>query len=89
MIISASAIPGNENAIGNVVNELYRKDAEVVNERAMALHVSGHACQEELKILHGLVKPRFFVPVHGEQRMLKIHAKLAQEMGDGPPGTSW
>ena len=84
VIFSASAIPGNENAIGNVINELYRKGAEVVNERHAGLHVSGHACQEELKILHGLVKPRFFVPVHGEQRMLKIHAKLAQEMGMDP-----
>ena len=81
VIISASAIPGNENAIGNVINELYRKDAEVVNERAAALHVSGHACQEELKIIHALVKPRFFIPVHGEQRMLKTHSKLAQEVG--------
>ena len=84
VIFSASAIPGNENAIGNVINELYRKGAEVVNERHAGLHVSGHACQEELKIIHGLVKPRFFVPVHGEQRMLKIHAKLAQEMGMDP-----
>ena len=81
IIISASAIPGNENAIGNVINELYRKGAEVVNERELSLHVSGHACQEELKIVHALVKPRFFIPVHGEQRMLQIHAKLAQKMG--------
>ena len=81
IIISASAIPGNENSIGNVINELYRKDAEVYNEREADLHVSGHACQEELKILHALVKPKFFIPVHGEQRMLKTHAKLAREMG--------
>ena len=72
VIISASAIPGNENAIGNVVNELYRKGVEVMNEREMTLHVSGHACQEELKIVHALVKPRFFIPVHGEQRMLQM-----------------
>ena len=84
VIISASAIPGNENAIGSVINELYRKGAEVVNERAAPLHVSGHACQDELKIIHALVKPRFFVPVHGEQRMLKTHAKLAREMGMDP-----
>ncbi len=84
VIISASAIPGNENAIGSVINELYRKDAEVVNEREAALHVSGHACQEELKILHALVKPKFFIPVHGEQRHLKTHAKLAQSMGMDP-----
>ena len=81
VIISASAIPGNEHDIGNVVNELYRKDAEVINERERALHVTGHACQDELKIIHALVKPRFFIPVHGEQRMLKTHAKLAREMG--------
>ena len=84
VILSASAIPGNENSIDNVINELYRKGAEVVNERAGALHVSGHACQDELKIIHALVKPRFFIPVHGEQRHLKIHAKLAQEMGMDP-----
>ncbi len=81
IIISASAIPGNENAVGNVINELYRKDAEVVNERLAELHVSGHACQEELKIIHALVKPKFFIPVHGEQRHLKVHARLAREMG--------
>ncbi|MBR2934634.1 MAG: ribonuclease J [Oscillospiraceae bacterium] len=81
VIISASAIPGNENAIGNVINELYRKGADVVNERNLALHVSGHACQEELKIIHALVKPKFFIPVHGEQRMMQIHAKLARDMG--------
>ena len=84
VIISASAIPGNENAIGNVVNELYRKGVEVMNERDLALHVSGHACQEELKIVHALVQPKFFIPLHGEQRMLQIHAKLAREMGMEP-----
>ncbi|MEG1879403.1 MAG: ribonuclease J, partial [Pseudoflavonifractor sp.] len=71
VIISASAIPGNENSVGAVVNELYRKGADVVNEREAALHVSGHACQEELKIIHALTKPKFFIPVHGEQRHLK------------------
>lgn len=84
VIISASAIPGNENAIGNVINELYRKGADVVNEREGQLHVSGHACQDELKIIHALVKPKFFIPLHGEQRHLKVHAKLAQEMGMHP-----
>ena len=84
IILSASAIPGNENAIGNVVNELYRKGAEVVNERERALHVSGHACQGELKIVHALVRPKFFIPVHGEQRMLCTHSRLAQEMGMAP-----
>ena len=53
----------------------------MLNERELALHVSGHACQEELKIIHALVKPKFFIPVHGEQRMLQTHAKLAREMG--------
>ena len=81
IIIAASAIPCNEPSIGNVINELYRKGAEVLNERELALHVSGHACQEELKIIHALVKPKFFIPVHGEQRMLQTHAKLAREMG--------
>ena len=84
VILSASAIPGNENAIGNVINELYRRDAEVVNERELSLHVSGHACQDELKIVHALVRPKYFIPVHGEQRMLKTHAKLAREMGMDP-----
>ena len=84
VILSASTIPGNEHSIGNVINELYRKGAEVVNERAGELHVSGHACADELKIIHALVRPRFFIPVHGEQRHLKTHAKLAQEMGMDP-----
>ena len=84
VIISASAIPGNENAIGNVVNELYRRGVEVMNERDLALHVSGHACQEELKIVHALTRPKFFIPLHGEQRMLQIHGKLARQMGMEP-----
>ena len=84
VIFSASAIPGNENAIGSVINELYRKGAEVVDERAGALHVSGHACADELKIIHALLKPKFFIPVHGEQRHLRTHARLAQEMGMDP-----
>ena len=84
IIISASAIPGNEKSISNIVNELYRKGADVVYEKSEGLHVSGHACQEELKIVHGLVKPKFFIPVHGEQRHLQLHAKLAQSMGMNP-----
>ena len=84
IIISASAIPGNEKAISKIINELYRKGADVVYEKSEGLHVSGHACQEELKIIHGLVKPRFFLPVHGEQRHLQIHSKLAQQMGMSP-----
>ena len=84
IIISASAIPGNEKAIGRIINELYRKGADVVYDKLADLHVSGHACQEELKIIHALVKPRFFIPVHGEQRHLQTHAKLAQTMGMDP-----
>ena len=84
IIISASAIPGNEKAVSRIINELYRKGAEVVYEKSEGLHVSGHACQEELKIIHALVKPKFFIPAHGEQRHLQIHAKLAQSMGMNP-----
>ena len=84
IIISASAIPGNEKSVSKIINELYRKGADVVYEKSEGLHVSGHACQEELKIVHGLVKPKFFIPVHGEQRMLQIHSKLAQSMGMHP-----
>ena len=84
IIISASAIPGNEKAVSRIINELYRKGADVVYEKSEGLHVSGHACQEELKIIHALVKPRFFLPVHGEQRHLQIHSKLAQTMGMNP-----
>ena len=81
IIISASAIPGNEKAVSRIINELYRKGAEVVYEKSEGLHVSGHACQEELKILHALCKPKFFIPVHGEQRHLQIHGKLATMVG--------
>ena len=84
IIISASAIPGNEKAVSKIINELYRKGADVVYEKSEGLHVSGHACQEELKIIHGLVKPKFFIPVHGEQRHLQIHGKLSQQMGVAP-----
>ena len=81
VIISASAIPGNEVTVGRVINELFRKGVKVVYNRSDMLHVSGHACQEELKIIHALTKPRFFVPLHGEQRMLQIHSQLSQDMG--------
>ena len=84
VLISASAIPGNEKAIGRIINELYRKGAEVIYDKSEGLHVSGHACQEELKLLHALVKPRFFIPVHGEQRMLQVHARMARQMGMSP-----
>ncbi|MBR7009415.1 MAG: ribonuclease J [Oscillospiraceae bacterium] len=84
VLISASAIPGNEKAIGKIINELYRKGAEVIYDKSEGLHVSGHACQEELKLIHALIKPRFFIPVHGEQRMLRTHEKLALQMGMSP-----
>ena len=84
VIISASAIPGNEVTVGRVINELFRKGADVVYNKADMLHVSGHACQEELKILYALTRPRFFIPLHGEQRMLQIHGRLAQQMGTNP-----
>ena len=84
IIISASAIPGNEKAVSKIINELYRKGADVVYEKSEGLHASGHACREELKIIHGLLKPKFFLPSHGEQRMLQIHSKLAQTMGMNP-----
>ena len=81
VIISASAIPGNERTVSNVINELFYKGADVVYDKLSDLHVSGHACQEELKMMLALTKPRFFIPVHGEHRMLKKHAALAVEMG--------
>ena len=81
IIISASPIPGNEKMIYSVINNLYKKGAEVVYETLEKIHVSGHACQEELKILHSLVKPKFFIPVHGEYRHMKKHVKLAQSLG--------
>ncbi len=84
VIISASAIPGNEKAVSRIINELYRKNADVVYDKLEGLHASGHACQEELKIIHALVKPKFFIPVHGEQRHLHKHAALARQMGMSP-----
>ena len=84
IIISASAIPGNEKAISRIINELYRKGADVVCDKQADLHASGHAGQEELKIIHALIKPKFFIPVHGEQRHLRAHARLAQAMGMDP-----
>ena len=81
VIISASAIPGNEVTVSRVINELFRKGVHVVYDKADMLHVSGHACQEELKIIHALTRPRFFIPLHGEQKMLRRHMNLAMEMG--------
>ena len=81
IIISATPIPGNEKMVGNVVNELMKLGCEVVYESMYEIHVSGHACQEELKIIQGLVKPQYFIPVHGERRHLVKHAELALSMG--------
>ncbi len=81
VIISASAIPGNEKEIGKVINELFRQGAEVVYDKSLGLHTSGHACREELRMLMALVKPKYFIPVHGEHRMLRISASIAEGMG--------
>ena len=83
VIISANPIPGNEKTVGNVVNELMKLGAQVIYEKMYDVHVSGHACQEELKLIMGLVKPKFFIPVHGEQKHLHKHAMLAEAMGIG------
>jgi len=81
VIISASAIPGNEKLIGRVINRLFAKGANVIYEDLADIHVSGHACQEELKLIHSLVRPKFFIPVHGEYRHLERHARLAKSLG--------
>lgn len=84
VIISATPIPGNEKMVGKVVDELLKQGAEVVYERMYEVHVSGHACQEELKIMMSLTKPKYFIPVHGEQKHLRKHASLASSMGIEP-----
>ena len=81
VIISANPIPGNEKLVGRIINELYRKNVKVLYDALADVHVSGHACQEELKLMHALTKPKYFMPIHGEQRHLITHKKLAQEMG--------
>ena len=81
IIISANPIPGNEKNVGNVVNELLKHKCDVVYEKMYDVHVSGHACQEELKLMLGLVKPKYFIPVHGEQKHLLKHAGLARAVG--------
>ena len=81
VIISATPIPGNEKFISRVINQLYRCGAQVVYEAMAEVHVSGHARQEELKLMHALVRPQYFIPVHGEYRMLWQHAELAESMG--------
>lgn len=81
VIFSSSAIPGNEKEINNVINLLYSKGASIVYESLAEVHVSGHAYQEEIKTLHTLLKPKFFVPVHGEYRHLRAHSNIAKELG--------
>lgn len=81
VILSATPIPGNEKFVSRVINELFKKGADVIYEDLADIHVSGHACQEELKLIHCLVKPKFFMPVHGEFRHLKQHANLANKLG--------
>lgn len=81
VILSASPIPGNEKTVSRVINQLFKKGATVIYESLEEVHVSGHACQEELKLMHMLVKPKFFMPVHGEFRHLKLHAELAMLLG--------
>ena len=84
VIISASAIPGNENMISRVIDELFHKGVEVIYDKNTNLHVSGHASQEEQKMMLSLIKPKYFMPVHGEYRMLYKHAQLGKEMGVSP-----
>ena len=81
VVLSASAIPGNEKLVGRIINELSRNGVEVLHDAVVEVHVSGHACQEELKLMHALVKPRYFMPVHGENRHLNANRTLAKYMG--------
>ena len=81
IVLSSSPIPGNEKTISNVVNKLLQKGAQVIYSGIADIHVSGHPCQEELKLIHSLIRPKYFMPVHGEYRHLDAHAKLAQSIG--------
>lgn len=81
VILSSTPVPGNEKTVSNVVNKLFEKGAEVIYSDIADIHVSGHACQEELKLIHSLIKPKFFMPVHGEYRHLIAHARLAESLG--------
>ena len=81
IILSATPIPGNEKSVSNVINELFKIGAEVIYSSLADVHVSGHACQEELKLILSLVKPKYFIPVHGEHRHLVLHKELAQKVG--------
>ncbi|MFR7990202.1 MAG: RNase J family beta-CASP ribonuclease [Anaerovoracaceae bacterium] len=81
VILSSTPVPGNEKAVSGVVNKLFEKEVEVIYNDIADTHVSGHACQEELKLIHALIKPRFFMPVHGEYRHLVKHAQIAESLG--------
>ncbi|MDD3401126.1 MAG: ribonuclease J [Eubacteriales bacterium] len=87
VILSASAIPGNEKSVSRVINSLFEKGAMVVYDQMADVHVSGHACKEELRLMLHICRPKFFIPVHGEYRHLKMHAQLAEEMGIDPKRT--
>ena len=82
IIISARPIPGNEKTVGNVVDELMKRGCEVVYESMYEVHVSGHACQDELKIMQGVVKPKYFIPVHGEQKMAAQACRIGRKYGN-------
>ena len=84
VILSSTPVPGNEKTVSNVVNKLFEKGAEVLYSDIADIHVSGHACQEELKLMHSLIRPKFFMPVHGEYRHLKQHADIAEDLGMPP-----
>ena len=81
VVLSASPIPGNEKLVYRLINQLFKKGADVKYGNLEDIHTSGHACQEELKLMHTLIKPKFFIPVHGEYRHLKLHGQLAQKLG--------
>lgn len=84
VVLSSSAIPGNEPLVGKIVNEMYRRGVNVYHDSSVEVHVSGHACREELKLMHALIKPKYFMPVHGEYRHLIQHKELAESMGMDP-----
>jgi ribonuclease J len=81
VILSSKFIPGNEKAIANIINRLYKRGADVIYEKISKIHVSGHAFQEELKLMINLTKPKYFIPIHGEYRHLILHARLAEQVG--------
>ena len=81
VVLSASAIPGNEKLVGRIINELSKNEVEVLHDAVVEVHVSGHACQEELKLMQALIKPKYFMPIHGESRHLAANRELAKYMG--------